>query len=57
MLMDVIPLKPELVRGTHGRLPASSDAGPLFICSEKQYATENVDMLDVRDLSLQVMNK
>jgi len=31
MLMDVIPLKPELVRGSHGRLPDDENEGPLLI--------------------------
>jgi predicted AlkP superfamily pyrophosphatase or phosphodiesterase len=33
-LMDVIPLDASLVRGSHGRPPASPDEGPLFITSE-----------------------
>lgn len=32
-LMDVVPLQPELVRGTHGRLPDHADDGPVFLCS------------------------
>jgi len=32
-LMDVIPLDPSLVRGTHGRLPDAPDEGPVFLCS------------------------
>jgi predicted AlkP superfamily pyrophosphatase or phosphodiesterase len=32
-LMDVIPLRPELVRGTHGRLPDGPEDGPVFVCS------------------------
>jgi predicted AlkP superfamily pyrophosphatase or phosphodiesterase len=34
-LMNVIPLKPELVRGTHGRVTVG-DAGPILICSNKK---------------------
>jgi hypothetical protein len=34
MLMDVIPLDASLVRGSHGRLTDSPEAGPLFITSE-----------------------
>ena len=30
-LMDVIPLKPELVKGSHGRLPDDPDDGPLYL--------------------------
>lgn len=32
-LMDVVPLDPSLVRGTHGRLPDDPREGPLFLCS------------------------
>jgi predicted AlkP superfamily pyrophosphatase or phosphodiesterase len=34
-LMDVIPLRPELVKGTHGRLTSDPDEGPLVICSNR----------------------
>jgi predicted AlkP superfamily pyrophosphatase or phosphodiesterase len=33
-LMDVIPLDAGLVKGSHGRLPASPNTGPLFMSSE-----------------------
>ena len=33
-LMDVIPLSGEQVCGSHGRLPASPELGPVFLCSE-----------------------
>ena len=32
-LMDVVPLDPSLVRGTHGRLPDDPREGPIFLCS------------------------
>jgi predicted AlkP superfamily pyrophosphatase or phosphodiesterase len=32
-MMDVIPINAELVRGSHGRLPATPDAGPVFMSS------------------------
>ena len=31
--MDVIPLSPELIRGSHGRLPESPGRGPVFLSS------------------------
>ena len=31
MLMDVIPVRPELVRGSHGRLPADPLDGPVYL--------------------------
>lgn len=49
MLMDVIPLTPELVKGSHGRLISRSDEGPLMIVP-KQLARENYSLLDVPDL-------
>jgi len=33
-LMDVIPTDATLVRGSHGRLPARPEDGPVFLCSE-----------------------
>ena len=52
MLMDVIPLKPELVKGTHGRAPSlgAKEHGPLLIGSNKQFAAERYSMLDVKGL-------
>ena len=29
--MDVIPLNPELIRGSHGRLPATPERGPVYL--------------------------
>jgi predicted AlkP superfamily pyrophosphatase or phosphodiesterase len=39
-LLDVIPLTPELVRGSHGRLPDCADKGPLFLTSEPDLLPE-----------------
>jgi predicted AlkP superfamily pyrophosphatase or phosphodiesterase len=36
-LLDVIPLAPELVRGSHGRLPERADEGPLLLTSEPDF--------------------
>jgi len=52
MLMDVIPLDASLVKGTHGRPPASSDAGPLVIGSRRDLAAERFAMTDVKPLVL-----
>ena len=30
-LMDVVPLDPTLVRGSHGRLPDAPEDGPVFL--------------------------
>ncbi|SEG28724.1 Predicted pyrophosphatase or phosphodiesterase, AlkP superfamily [Thermomonospora echinospora] len=32
--MQVVPLDPSLVRGSHGRIPATPDDGPVLMCSE-----------------------
>ena len=51
--MDVIPLDASLVRGSHGRLTDSAEAGPLFISSEPSLvAGESVDALDFKRLVL-----
>jgi predicted AlkP superfamily pyrophosphatase or phosphodiesterase len=39
-LMDVIPLAPDLVRGSHGRVTDDPAAGPLFITSEAALAPD-----------------
>jgi predicted AlkP superfamily pyrophosphatase or phosphodiesterase len=50
MLMDVIPLRAELVRGTHGRPAASADEGPLVIGSDRRLARDQVAMTEVSAL-------
>ncbi|MCK9607065.1 MAG: alkaline phosphatase family protein [Methylomonas sp.] len=52
MLMDVIPLMPELVQGTHGRHPSLSgkEHGPLLIGSNKNFADRAYAMTDVSRL-------
>lgn len=41
MLMDVIPLTPELVKGSHGRLAATPEHGPLVLGSDPTLAAES----------------
>ncbi len=50
MLMDVIPLTSELVRGSHGRLETVSEKGPLFISSASWCAGESIKMTDIFNL-------
>jgi hypothetical protein len=50
MLMDLIPLRPELVRGTHGRLFEDPAKGPLLIGSDRRLAVDRLKMTAVRDL-------
>ncbi|HET6280604.1 MAG TPA: nucleotide pyrophosphatase/phosphodiesterase family protein [Polyangia bacterium] len=51
-LMSVISLRPELVKGTHGRPPASPDVGPLLISSSRDDAADSKPMAAVKDLIL-----
>jgi predicted AlkP superfamily pyrophosphatase or phosphodiesterase len=52
MLLDVIPLKPELVRGTHGRLPATPENGPLLIGTNRALEADRYPMMAVKNLIL-----
>lgn len=52
-LLDVIPLDATLVKGSHGRLTDSPDAGPLFMSSAPELLpAEAVAATDVRELLL-----
>jgi predicted AlkP superfamily pyrophosphatase or phosphodiesterase len=53
-LLEVIPLEPGLVRGSHGRVTASAEEGPLFITSEPDGlpAGTEVAATDVKELLL-----
>lgn len=50
MLMDVIPLRAELVRGTHGRLLEDPAHGPLLIGSDRRLGVDRLAMTGIRDL-------
>jgi predicted AlkP superfamily pyrophosphatase or phosphodiesterase len=50
--MAVVPLDPSPVRGTHGRLPASEDDGPLLLCSVPGTLPRRVAATDVKQLLL-----
>lgn len=51
-VMDVVPLDPSWVRGTHGRLPDSTSEGPVMLCSDAQWGRDNVAATEVRDMLL-----
>ncbi len=52
-LMDVIPLAPELVRGSHGRLPARREEGPVLISSEPSLVPQrDIEAVEVKALIL-----
>jgi predicted AlkP superfamily pyrophosphatase or phosphodiesterase len=50
--MDVVPLDPSPVRGSHGRPPADPADGPVLLCSEPAGRRQRVDATEVRDLVL-----
>ena len=52
--MDVVPLDPYCVRGSHGRLPDSAADGPVLVCSDPAASREYIAATDVRDLLLQL---
>ncbi|MEK6236320.1 MAG: alkaline phosphatase family protein [Planctomycetales bacterium] len=55
--MDVIGLDAEIVKGSHGRLPAAgreSAEGAVFICSSKSVEQDAVAMTDVKEMLLRL---
>jgi hypothetical protein len=50
--MDVIPLRPDLVKGSHGRRTSDPDRGPLLICSNRVGAKDQFAMTELRDFML-----
>jgi predicted AlkP superfamily pyrophosphatase or phosphodiesterase len=55
--MSVVPLDPSCVRGSHGRLPAQSQAAdsPLLLCSESgAIGADRLAATDVKDLLLRL---
>ena len=53
-LMDVVPLDPAPLRGSHGRLPDSPETGPVLLCNDPATATSHVGATEVRDLLLRL---
>ncbi|HUS67176.1 MAG TPA: alkaline phosphatase family protein [Kofleriaceae bacterium] len=51
-LMDVIPLRADLVRGTHGRDGVDPQHGPVLLSSSRRGARERIGMAEVRDFLL-----
>lgn len=52
--MAVVPLDPSPVRGSHGRLPASDDEGPLILCSTPDAVRGRVAATEVKSLLLRL---
>jgi predicted AlkP superfamily pyrophosphatase or phosphodiesterase len=52
-LMDVVPLDPHLVKGSHGLAPARDEEGPVIVSSEARLLPEGpVDATDVKAIVL-----
>ncbi len=47
MLMDVIPLNTQLVKGSHGRLAENIEHGPLILSSDLKLAADSYSMQDI----------
>jgi predicted AlkP superfamily pyrophosphatase or phosphodiesterase len=52
--MQVVPLDPSCVRGSHGRLPDGPDDAPVLLCSDPALARNRIAATDVRDLLLEL---
>lgn len=51
--MNVVPLDPRWVRGSHGRLPDAAEDGPVLLCSSEDGAPSGrIAATEVRDLLL-----
>jgi hypothetical protein len=48
--MAVVPLDPSPVRGSHGRLPAHTDEGPVFLCSRPGVAEGPLAATEIKSL-------
>lgn len=54
-LLDVIGTDSSIVRGSHGRLPARAEDGPVFLCTDRAAAREQLAMHEVRDVLLDLV--
>jgi predicted AlkP superfamily pyrophosphatase or phosphodiesterase len=52
--MQVVPLDPTCVKGSHGRLPDRPDDGPVLLCSDGTAARDEIAATDVKDLLLRL---
>lgn len=48
--MNVVPLDPTVVRGSHGRLPDDPADGPVLICSHPDPGRDSIHATEVKDL-------
>jgi predicted AlkP superfamily pyrophosphatase or phosphodiesterase len=56
-LMDVIGTDPSIVRGTHGRLFDEPERGPVFLCSDRTLAADQIAATDVKGLCLRLLQR
>jgi predicted AlkP superfamily pyrophosphatase or phosphodiesterase len=54
-VMDVVPLDPSCVRGTHGRLPDDPADGPVFLCSESAGRRDRIEATEVKGILLELL--
>ncbi|MPV51459.1 alkaline phosphatase family protein [Pseudactinotalea sp. HY160] len=54
-MMDVVPLDPAPLRGSHGRLPDDPLDGPVLLCSDPAAPRTQVRAVEVRDLLLDLV--
>src|SRR5699024_7511975 len=54
-MMDVVPLDPSPIRGSHGRLPQDPDEGPVLLCSDATGARDHIRATEVRAFILQTV--
>jgi hypothetical protein len=52
--MNVVPLDPSCVRGSHGRLSSSPEGGPVLICDDPSAARPVYAATEVKDLLLEL---
>jgi hypothetical protein len=50
--MDVVPLDPSPVRGSHGRLPDDPADGPVLLCSDASLARDSIAATEVKSFLL-----
>jgi predicted AlkP superfamily pyrophosphatase or phosphodiesterase len=52
--MQVVPLDPSCVRGSHGRLPDTPEDGPVLLCSDPALARDRYAATEIKSLLLQL---
>jgi predicted AlkP superfamily pyrophosphatase or phosphodiesterase len=52
--MQVVPLDPSCVRGSHGRLPDDPADGPVLLCSDPAHGRDRYAATEVKDLLLRL---